>query len=308
MKKMCLLFPGQGSQYVGMSRNFLSEKKYLSLLKTASKIVNEPLEKLMLEGPLEDLTKTNIAQVAILLHSYMSFLSIKDHIVPQAAIGHSLGEYSALLASEMINFEDAIFLVHQRGNLMMKACSNIQSSMAAVLGLQSHIIEEELKPYNDPKAKNYVTIANYNNDLQTVISGTKEGVMQAKDLLMEKGAKRVIELSVSAPFHCALMIDVQKQMQQIIENITFKQPKFPLIMNASGKLQDNIADIKEQIITQIASPVRFNECIILSEKLFNSLEYVELGPKTVLCGLVKKIIPQAICHNIDNLEDSQCII
>lgn len=308
MKKVGLLFPGQGSQYVGMSKSFLQEKKFFSLLQEASQITQEPLEELMLQGPLEDLTKTHIAQVAILLHSYMSFLTIKDNIAPQVAIGHSLGEYTALLASGMISFEEAVALVYKRGTLMSKACNHIKGAMAAVLGLESNVIEKTLENFKDPQAKDYVTIANYNADSQTVISGTDEGVMLAKDLLLQNGAKRVIELSVSAPFHCELMNDVQTQMAETIKNINFKEPKFPLIMNASGLIRDNIKDIKEEIITQISSAVRFNDCMLLSKKLFDSLEYVELGPKTVLCGLVKKIIPQTICHNVDNLEDSKCII
>lgn len=291
----CLLFPGQGSQYVGMAKSFFTaEAAY-------------PIKNLMLNGPIEELTLTYNAQPSILLHSVLAFRELKKqrpHINIKAAIGHSLGEYSALVCAEVMSLDDALTAVKLRGELMQKAVPVNQGAMAAILGLDADKIQDALKDHSDPQNPRYVAVANYNSPSQTVISGTKIGVENAMVKLKELGAKRCILLLVSAPFHSLLMKPAQDQLADYLANIKFSEPKFPIISTSNPQVLNDARSIKEILFHQITRPVYFTKAIEMAIELgFGQDGFLELGPGEVLGGLLKKINPSKQVKNIDSIED-----
>ena len=309
MTQYALLFPGQGSQYVGMGKSFFERLEGARLVSQAEDILGFSLKRLMLEGPQSALTQTHIAQPAILLHSYAAYLYFmsenkENNLSISCVLGHSLGEYTDLVAAGVMSFEDAILVVHQRGRLMQEAVPVGCGIMAAVLGLEAPVISEILKDFSDVNLPNYAACANFNGPAQTVIAGTKLGIAEASLRLKEAGAKRVIELDVSAPFHCALMKPVQQKMSEVLASINFSDAQIPVISNVSAMPETCAERIKSLVLEQIASPVRFSQCI---EAIFiNNLlgqGFVELGPKNTLSGIVRKIRPQIFIANIDNSED-----
>lgn len=297
-----LLFPGQGSQYVGMGASIFSTAIGARLLSEAEESLGFGLKKIMLVGPDEELMSTAVAQPAILLHSVACYRLLQDRyaIDINYALGHSLGEYSALVAAGVLQFSDAIKAVHVRGRLMQEAVPKGQGAMAAVLGMDAHKICEIIEESGHSQA-DYVAAANFNGPLQTVIAGTKSGVAKASVKLKSAGAKRIIELLVSAPFHCALMKPVQQRMAVVLDGIAFNNPNFPIISNVSAQAETHADKIKTLLIEQIIKPVRFTECIetILSS---GSTSLVEVGPKNTLAGLVKKMSDVRV-QSIDNLEN-----
>ncbi|HXW60382.1 MAG TPA: ACP S-malonyltransferase, partial [Myxococcota bacterium] len=276
------------------------------LMSQAENLLKLPLRHLMLEGRKEALTNTAIAQPAILLHSYVAYRSFleKQSFNISSVLGHSLGEYSALVIAGVVDFADALCAVHTRGKLMQEAVPEGEGAMAAVLGLDADQIIESLAPFSDPNASNYVACANFNGPGQTVIAGTRLGVREATFALKERGAKRVIDLDVSAPFHCALMKPVQEKMAEVLDAISFSDAEVPVISNVSAEPETNGARIKELLLKQIASPVRFSECVsnLIAKKLAGSL-FIELGPKNTLAGLVRKIDATTAVFNIDSASD-----
>lgn len=308
MTSYALLLPGQGSQYVGMGKSLFLESAIL--FEEAESILAFPLKKIMFEGPIEDLTATAIAQPAILLHSIAALHYIRNHIdfIPCCGLGHSLGEYSALVAAQVISLSDALRIVHYRGQLMQDAVPKNTGAMLVVLGMDPLAISECLEEFADEKQKNYVAIANYNGPQQTVIAGTVLGVNQAKAKLSLQGAKRLIELNVSAPFHCALMKPVQKKLAEFMSNITFNDPKFPLISNVSAKVEPKADAWRSLLIEQIVKPVRFTEGINIINKIYPSSTFIEIGPKNVLSGIVKRMINDAAILNIDSLSEAHNFI
>lgn len=306
MTSYSLLFPGQGSQYIGMGKSLFESTMGKKLMIEAEDLLHLPLSHLMLEGELAALTNTAIAQPAILLHSYAAFKALveKQAITISSVLGHSLGEYSALVVAGVIDFSDALRAVHTRGKLMQEAVPQGQGAMAAVLGLDAEIIAECLHAFSDVASSDYVACANFNGPAQTVIAGTKSGLEKAALVLKEKGAKRIINLEVSAPFHCALMKPVQEQMAYVLDAIPFRDSSIPIISNVSAEPERTGARIKELLLKQIASPVRFSECVqnLINAKL-NGTAFIELGPKNALSGIVRKIDSNALVMNIDNAED-----
>jgi [acyl-carrier-protein] S-malonyltransferase len=299
MNKFVLLFPGQGSQYVGMAQSFL--KDFEPIFSEAEEALSLPIRNLMFEGPLEKLTETAIAQPAILLHSVIAYnYAKKQELDVSYAVGHSLGEYSALVAAGVLNLFDALKIVHKRGLLMQEAVPKGHGGMAAVF-MDVAEIEDALKEFSE-KDQDYVSIANYNGPAQTVIAGTKSGIEKASSKLKSLGAKRIIELSVSAPFHCALMKPVALKMTEVLSGFKFHDAKFPIITNVKAKPESNGEAIKKLLLEQINSPVRFTGCIEFIMKSLDSRSYLELGPKNILCGLVKKIDCEAKFLNIDKKE------
>lgn len=295
MSNYCLMFPGQGSQYVGMGKSFFaSEDKY-------------SIQDLMLSGPMEELTKTSNAQQAILLHSVLAFWELKKRrpdIKITAALGHSLGEYSALVCAGVLTLEDALSTVKLRGELMQKAVPLGDGAMAAILGLDINIIEKTLRQFADPKSPNYVAIANLNGFAQTVISGKKDGVENAMALLKELGAKRCLLLPVSAPFHSLLMKPAEERLAIYLKDIVFKDPEFPIISTSKPSILNDAVIIKEILLQQITSPVYFASCIELAkEKKVVGDGFLEVGPGQVLSGLVKRINCDTLVKNVDQIED-----
>lgn len=301
-----LLFPGQGSQYVGMAQNLMNSKIGQALVKEAEDALSLPLKKIMVEGPQEELTNTAIAQPAIVLHSVLALRNLeeKTKVAPTLVIGHSLGEYSALVSAEVLPFYDCIKVVHVRGRLMQEAVPKGQGAMAAVLGMDAEKISEALNEFSNDSSPTYAAAANFNGPLQTVIAGTKAGVLKASEKLKELGAKRIIELDVSAPFHSALMKPVKQRMKAVLDGIKFSEAKFPLISNVNAQAVKNPAEIKALLLEQITSPVNFTGCIKTAMNLVSGeRKYLELGPKNTLGGIAKKIDSEGVFANFDSLDD-----
>ena len=299
-----VLFPGQGSQYVGMGSDFYekydSVKNFFDIV---DKTLGFSLTKLILDGPENELKKTKNTQPAIMLIGVSIFnvlnenskLSLRN---AQFFSGHSLGEYTALVCAGSLTIENAAYLLHERGKAMQAAVPEGQGGMTAVLGMNIDEVEKEISLL--PKEE-VCEIANYNCDGQIVVSGTKK----ANDILNEnlkKKKKRGIILPVSAPFHCSLMRKASEDMKDKIQNINLLKPKPSIISNVTAKEEENENTIKSLLIDQIVSRVRWKESIdYMIKKGVN--EFIEIGPGKVLSGLVKKINKDVKISNINTLED-----
>lgn len=287
MKKVAFMFPGQGSQQVGMGQEFFNKyPEVQAIYDEANNILNKDLKGLMLDGPSDVLTETENAQPALLLCSYAIHSILAQHqIEPVAAVGHSLGEYSALVAAGAISLQEALPLVELRGKLMEEAYPKGQGSMAAVLGLDQIEIEEALQQLS---SNEIVDIANLNCPGQIVISGSKEGIDQAGLLLTDVGARRVIPLNVSGPFHSRLMKKANEEFAEEINTVSFSNSKLPVYANVTASPVTDRHEMKELLIKQMYSPVRFEESIRQMIKQGINV-FVEVGHGRVLSGLVRKI-------------------
>jgi [acyl-carrier-protein] S-malonyltransferase len=278
------VFPGQGSQFVGMGKDLFDQyevaKKYFL---EANKILDFKITEIMFEGNQKELTETNIAQPAIFIHSIIKSKLIKKKGEIVGVAGHSLGEFSALVASNTISFQDGLNLINVRAKEMKKACEIKPGSMAAVIGLEAKTVENCCM-----KIKEVVVPANYNCPGQIVVSGEKKGIINATKILNESGARKVIELNVSGAFHSPLMLPAKKQLEKYIQKIEFKKPLFPIYQNSVGKGVSNIQEIRKNLINQLISPVLWTQSInqMVNDNIKN---FIEIGPGKVLQGLIKKI-------------------
>ncbi|MFH1683996.1 MAG: ACP S-malonyltransferase [Candidatus Margulisiibacteriota bacterium] len=277
--KTAFVFPGQGSQAVGMGLNLA--EKYLD---QANEILGFDLKKLCLEGPEEELKKTEITQPAILTVSIAAFEMIKSKgaPMPTAVAGHSLGEYSALVAASALSFQDAVKIVHLRGKFMQEAVPLGEGAMSAIIGLDNSKIKEICEQTGN------VWPANFNSPGQVVISGKKESVETAGVKLKEAGAKRVIPLAVSAPFHCPLMQPAADKLKIELDKIEIKDAAIPVCANVTANYVTNAAEIRDLLVKQVTNPVLWEDSVkkMLADGI-NS--FVEVGPGKVLSGLIKKI-------------------
>lgn len=288
MSKIAFIFPGQGSQQVGMGAEFVEvDEKSKSFYTLADKALGFPLSKLMLEGPLEELTLTYNAQPALLTTGVMVAKKLIDEgIQPDYVAGHSLGEYSAFVISEALQFEEAVKIVHKRGLFMNEAVPAGIGAMAAILGMERDALKEVCEKVT--QEGNLVQLANLNCPGQIVISGTKEGVEKAGVLAKEHGAKRAIPLVVSGPFHSELMRPAATKLEEEVEQIQINNPKLPIISNVNSQEILDSETIKNEMIEQIFSPVLWEDNVRKLLEL-GVTTFIECGPGKVLSGLVKKV-------------------
>ncbi|WP_102346976.1 ACP S-malonyltransferase [Bacillus sp. Marseille-P3661] len=301
MGKIAFIFPGQGSQIVGMGQSLANEyDQAKAIYDRADERLNFPLSEIIFNGPQEKLTLTENAQPSLLTTSIAILEVFKEHgIKPDYTAGHSLGEYSALVAAGAISFEDAVYAVRKRGEYMEEAVPAGVGTMAAVLGME----ETELKEVTDEVTEkgNVVQLANLNCPGQIVISGSKQGVVAAADLAKEKGAKRVIPLDVSGPFHSILMKPAAEKFSAILDEITIKNAEVPVIANVTANEIIENVEIKEKLIEQLYSPVRWSESV--ETMLAKGVDtFIEIGPGKVLSGLVKKVNRRVNTYAISDSE------
>jgi [acyl-carrier-protein] S-malonyltransferase len=282
--KTAYVFPGQGAQFVGMGQdlyNLNDETK--ALFEQANDILGFRITDIMFSGTDEELKQTKVTQPAIFLHSVILAKALGESFQPDMVAGHSLGEFSALVAAGALSFEDGLKLVAQRANAMQKACELQPSTMAAILGLEDAIVEDICAQVDD-----VVVAANYNCPGQLVISGSIEGVDKACALLTEAGAKRELKLNVGGAFHSPLMESAKVELQAAIEAVDILSPSCPIYQNIDAKPQTDPAVIKQNLIAQLTGAVRWTQTVqnMLAD---GATAFVEVGPGNVLQGLVKKV-------------------
>lgn len=278
------VFPGQGAQFVGMGKDLYENSPLAKeLFEKANAILGFSITDLMFSGTDEDLKQTKVTQPAIFLHSVILAKVLGNKFNPQMVAGHSLGEFSALVASEALSFEDGLTLVYKRALAMQKACEKEPSTMAAILGLEDDVVEKICAEIDD-----VVVPANYNSPGQLVISGSISGVNLACEKLKEAGAKRALLLKVGGAFHSPLMEPARVELAQAIEATPFSKPICPIYQNADAKPYTNPEQIKQNLIAQLTSPVRWTQTMknMLAD---GAQSFTELGPGNVLQGLVKKV-------------------
>ncbi len=299
-----ILFPGQGSQIVGMGSEFYNNFEIVKkIFKEADEKLNYKISKIILEGPEDKLRLTQNTQPAILTVSYAIFSVLKkeynfDFKSTKFFAGHSLGEYSALVSSESLEFNDALFLLFERGKSMQEAVPVGKGNMIAVLGLK---IEELNNLIKEAKIKGVCEIANDNAEGQTIISGDIESV-NSLQIVLKKNKRKFIPLNVSAPFHCSLMGSAAAKMKEKINSVDFKKPIFDIVCNVTAKAENNPEDIKRLLVEQICSTVRWRESIINMSKE-NVTNFIEIGPGKVLSGMVKRTVKNINCFSINSIDD-----
>ncbi len=278
------VFPGQGAQFVGMGKDLYENSPIAKeLFEKANEILGFRITDLMFDGTDEDLRQTKVTQPAIFLHSVILAKTLGDDFKPEMVAGHSLGEFSALVASGALSFEDGLVLVSKRAMAMQKACEAEPSTMAAIVGLEDNIVEEVCNSIDE-----VVVAANYNCPGQLVISGSFEGIDKACAALTEKGAKRALKLPVGGAFHSPLMEPARAELAAAIEATEVKKPICPIYQNVNATAVTDPAQIKENLVAQLTAPVRWTQTV---ENMIadGATLFTEVGPGKVLQGLIKKV-------------------
>ncbi|MDR0794706.1 MAG: ACP S-malonyltransferase [Tannerella sp.] len=279
------VFPGQGAQFPGMGKKpYDQNPKVKFMFEQANEILGFRITDLMFDGTDEDLKKTKVTQPAIFLHSVIMAKTLCDDIQPDMVAGHSLGEFSALVTTQSLSFEDGLVLVSKRANAMQKACEQTPSTMAAVIGLPDEVVEKICEGITN----DVVVCANFNCPGQIVISGTETGIEKACEQLRAAGAKRALKLNVGGAFHSPLMEPARAELAEAIQSTSFHPPICPVYQNVSTQAETNPDAIKANLIAQLTSPVRWTQSIqnMIAD---GATHFIELGPGSVLQGLIRKI-------------------
>jgi len=278
------VFPGQGAQFVGMGKE-LYESSHLAkdMFEKANDILGFRITDIMFNGTEEDLKQTKVTQPAIFLHSVILAGTLGDSFKPEMVAGHSLGEFSALVANKTLNFEDGLRLVSKRAQAMQKACEIEPSTMAAIIGLEDSVVEKVCFEIQE-----IVVPANYNSPGQVVISGSLKGINRAVEQLSALGAKRAIKLAVGGAFHSSLMQPAKVELEAAIDNTKFGKPVCPIYQNVSSIAVIDPIQIKENLKLQLTSPVRWTQ-IVKNMLVDGATSFTEVGPGTILQGLIKKV-------------------
>lgn len=299
MKKIAFVFPGQGAQFVGMGKDFYDEYDIAKkLFDEADDALGYSIKKMCFEGSEDDLKLTANTQPAILVVSVIAAELLKSEgISASIAGGHSLGEYSALVAAGSLKFSDAVKIVHKRGQFMQEAVPVGEGSMAAIIGLDDEIIVDICKKSSEVGA---VQAVNFNCPGQTVIAGTVKGVDAAVEKLKSAGAKKAVVLPVSAPFHSTLMKPAAEKLSAELDKAEILDAAFPIVANFTGKLETDSAEIKANLVSQADHPVKWIDCVT-SMKNFGAEIFVECGPGKTLCGFNRRIDKQIKSLNVEDL-------
>ena len=292
------VYPGQGSQFVGMGKDLYDNNEIAKdLFEKANEILGYRITDIMFEGTDDDLKQTKVTQPAVFLHSVITAICMGDQFQPEMTAGHSLGEFSALVASGALSFEDGLKLVYARAMAMQKACEAQPSTMAAIIGLADEQVEAVCAEVSKV-GKGICVAANYNNPGQLVISGNIEAINEACEQLKAAGAKRALPLKVGGAFHSPLMQPAKDELQAAIEKTEFHTPKCPVYQNVDAKPHTNPAEIKQNLIAQLTSPVRWTQ-IVQNMIADGATDFTECGPGKALRGMITKINKDIPAHGIE---------
>ena len=306
--KTALLFSGQGSQYVGMLKDIY--EKYpdaKQIIDTADDLLGYKLSDICFNGPVEKLKETRYTQPALFLHSAVVFTLLKNKLDYEAVAGHSVGEYAALFAANVIPFEDALKLVSKRGELMFKAGELMPGTMFAVINLEDEKVEDVCKKLTDEGNGNIVVAANYNCPGQIVVSGSAEYLRANAGAFKDAGARIVKELQVSGAFHSPLLKPAKEDLEKAINEIKFNDAEVPVYPNVTAEPVTNADDLKKYLIEQLMAPVKWTQTIMQMNN--NGIgKFIEIGPGNVLQGLVKRTLKDAEFEGFDKVEDVDKII
>ncbi len=296
MSKRAFVFPGQGAQFSGMGKDlYESNELCRDMFQLGNEILGFEITDIMFNGTDEDLRQTAVTQPAIYLHSTILVAAMGDRFVPDMVAGHSLGEFSALVANKALSFEEGLKLVSQRAHAMQKACEAEPSTMAAILGLEDKVVEDVCNSIDD-----IVIPANYNSPGQVVISGSIAGIDKAIAILTEKGARRAVKLAVGGAFHSPLMEPARLELEQAIKAAGFSEPVCPVYQNVSGEPFTDPEKIKANLMAQLTSPVRWTQTVLNMIK-DGAGHFTEVGPGNVLQGLIKKANESVIVESANNI-------
>ena len=280
------VFPGQGAQYIGMGKELYEKsQRAKELFEMANEILGFRITDIMFDGPEESLRQTKVTQPAIFLHSVILADYLGEEFMPEMVAGHSLGEFSALVANKALSFEDGLKLVSKRAMAMQKACDLAPSTMAAILNLDDDLVTETCKEINQQEI---LVAANYNCPGQLVISGSEKGIDIAIEKFTQLGAKRALKLQVSGAFHSPFMKPAQEELEKAINETNFNQPICPVYQNATAKPSSNPQEIKQNLVIQLTAPVMWTQSV-RNMVAAGAILFIELGPGKVLQGLIKKI-------------------